>query len=225
MPLSCDFTPVEQQLPFVARFTHISYNSLQEVLMKVRSTILSAGLSCALLVSTGAAQMKDGKMSALIARGKYLVTIGSCNDCHSPKLMTPKGPVIDESRLLSGSPAGMPIPAVPPGTLGPDKWGALTSNDLTAWVGPWGTSFTRNLTPDKETGLGSWTEAMFIKALRTGKDMGEGRPILPPMPWEMIGKATDSDLKAIFAYLQSLKPIKNAVHDPIPPAAAPGGGH
>ena len=96
--------------------------------------------------------------------------------------------------------------------------------DLTAWVGPWGTSFARNLTPDKETGLGSWTEEMFIKALRTGKDMGEGRPILPPMPWEDFGKSTDSDLKAVFAYLKSLKPVKNAVHDPILPAAAPGSG-
>jgi len=193
--------------------------------MKCKSAILVAGLSVALLASASDAQTKDSKMKEIIARGKYLVTLGSCNDCHSPKTMTPKGPVVDGSRLLSGSPAGMPIPEIPPGVLGPDKWGALGSNDLTAWVGPWGVSFGRNLTPDKETGLGSWNEAMFIKALRTGKDMGEGRPILPPMPWEMINQATDSDLKAIFAYLQSLKPVKNAVHDPIPPPAAPGGGH
>ena len=193
--------------------------------MKGSYSVLVVGMSCALLASVGNAQMKDEKIRAIVARGKYLVTLGGCDDCHSPKVMTPRGPAIDESKPLSGSPAGMPLPAVPPGVLGPDKWGALASNDLTAWVGPWGTSFSRNLTPDKETGLGSWTEEMFIKALRTGKDMGEGRPILPPMPWEMIGKATDSDLKAIFAYLRSLKPVKNAVHDPVPPAAAPGSGH
>jgi cytochrome c553 len=193
--------------------------------MKGTSAFLVAVLSYALLASSGEAQTKDSKISALIARGKYLVTIGSCNDCHSPKKMTPQGPVVDESRPLSGSPSENPLPAIPPGVLGPDKWGALASNDLTSWAGPWGVSFSRNLTPDKETGIGSWTEAMFIKALRTGKDMGEGRPILPPMPWDMIGKATDSDLKAIFAYLQSLKPVKNAVHDPVPPAAAPGTGH
>ncbi len=193
--------------------------------MKVTSSIFVAGLSCALFVSAGNAQDKDAGIKALIARGKYLVTIGSCNDCHSPKNFTPQGPVVDETRALSGSPSSNPVPAIPAGVLAPDKWGALAANDLTAWAGPWGVSFARNLTPDKETGLGSWTEAMFIKALRTGKDMGEGRPILPPMPWDMIGKATDSDLKAIFAYLKSLKPIKNAVHDPIPPAAAPGGGH
>ena len=83
--------------------------------------------------------------------------------------------------------------------------------DFTIWAGPWGVSFTRNLTSDKETGLGSWTDAVFIKAMRTGKDMGEGRPILPPMPWEDIGKLPDADLKAMFAYLQSVPPVKNAV--------------
>ena len=192
--------------------------------MKGKSSVLVVGLSCALLASAANAQMKDDKISAIVARGKYLVTLGGCNDCHSPKIMTPMGPAVDESRLLSGSPGGIPVPAVPAGVLAPDKWGVLVSMDLTAWVGPWGTSFARNLTPDKETGLGSWTEEMFIKALRTGKDMGEGRPILPPMPWEDFGKSTDSDLKAVFAYLKSLKPVKNAVHDPIPPAAAPGSG-
>jgi hypothetical protein len=52
--------------------------------------------------------------------------------------------------------------------------------------------------------------------------MGEGRQILPPMPWEDIGQSTDSDLKAMFAYLKSLKPIHNPNHDPIPPAGNPG---
>ena len=189
------------------------------------STVLAAGLLCVAIAATASAQKRDPKIAAMIERGKYLVTIGSCNDCHSPKIMTPKGPAVDESKLLSGSPAGQPIPVLPDGVLGPGKWGAITSMDQTIWAGPWGVSFTRNLTPDKETGLGSWNEAMFIKALRTGKDMGEGRPILPPMPWDQIGKASDADLKAIFAYLQSLPPVKNAIHDPIPPAAPPAGGH
>jgi len=189
------------------------------------NTMLAAVLLCVSVAATSSAQKRDPKIAALIERGKYLVTLGGCNDCHSPKVMTPRGPAVDESKLLSGSPAGQPIPAIPDGVLGPGKWGAITSMDLTIWAGPWGVSIARNLTPDKETGLGSWTEAMFIKALRTGKDMGEGRPILPPMPWEMIGKATDGDLKAMFAYLRSLPPVKNAVHDPIPPAAPPAGGH
>jgi len=163
-------------------------------------------------------------MQKMIERGKFLVTIGGCNDCHTPKIMTPQGPVIDESKALSGAPSENVVPAIPEGVLGPGKWGALATPDLTTWAGPWGVSFSRNLTPDVATGLGSWTEAMFVKALKTGKDMGEGRPILPPMPWDQIGKLPENDLKAIFAYLRTLKPIKNAIHDPIPPPGAPAPG-
>ncbi len=157
----------------------------------------------------------------LVARGRYLVSVASCNDCHSPKVFGPMGPVPDTTRLLSGSPANQPIPKTPKNVLAPDKWGALASNDMTIWRGPWGTSFTRNLTPDTTTGLGSWTPEMFIKTIRTGKHMGEGRNLLPPMPWPEYAHMTDGDLRAIFAYLHSLKPIENAVHDPIPPPAPP----
>ena len=156
-----------------------------------------------------------------VERGRYLVTVGGCDDCHSPKTFGPAGPAIDMSRRLSGHPAAEKLPPVPAGLIAPDKFGAVTTNGLTAWVGPWGTSFPRNLTPDKTTGLGSWTEAMFIKALRTGKDQGEGRPILPPMPWQNFAQFTDDDLKAVFAFLQSLPPIQNAVPDPIPPSGPP----
>lgn len=155
---------------------------------------------------------------AQVERGKYLVHAAGCNDCHSPKVFTDQGPVPDESRLLSGHPGGGKIPAIPKGAIGPDTWGGLFSNDLTAWAGPWGVSFARNLTPDVATGLGSWTEDIFVKAIRTGKDMGEGRAILPPMPWQEYRNMTDADLKAIFAYLRSLKPIENAVPDPISPS-------
>jgi len=158
-----------------------------------------------------------GAKSAHVEHGKYLVMVGGCNDCHSPKVFTPQGPMPDTTKLLSGSPANAKLPELMKEVLGPDKWGAITTNDMTAWVGPWGTSFARNLTPDMSTGLGSWTEEMFIKALRTGKDMGEGRDILPPMPWQTIGMMKDQDLKDIFAYLKSLPPIDNAVPDPISP--------
>jgi mono/diheme cytochrome c family protein len=153
----------------------------------------------------------DGGKKAMIKRGLYLVTLGGCNDCHTPKKMTPHGPVPDESRLLSGQPADEKLPEVPPDLLGPDKWGAITNNNLTAWVGPWGTSFAANLSPDKETGIGAWNEELFIRILRTGKFMASGRNILPPMPWYDLAKLTDGDLKAIFAYLKSIKPVKNQV--------------
>jgi hypothetical protein len=192
--------------------------------MKVRALVVAGGfLGCAMLAflvpGRAFAQHETKK---LVEQGKYLVNLGGCNDCHSPKVFGPNGPVPDTTRLLSGAPSSNPVPAIPDGALGPGKWGVLASMDLTTWAGPWGVSFARNLTPDRETGLGSWTEAMFVKALRTGKDMGEGRPILPPMPWDPIGKLKDHDLKAIFAYLRSLKPIHNPIHDPIPPAEHPG---
>jgi hypothetical protein len=154
--------------------------------------------------------------SATLARGKYMVTFGGCHDCHTPKVMTEKGPVLDTKRLLSGFPSSEKVPAVPEGVIGPKSWGGLCTNDLTGWAGPWGISFASNLTPDKETGIGAWTEETFIKVLRTGKTPG-GRPILPPMPWEGIRQASDKDLKAMFAYLMSLPPVRNMVPTPVPP--------
>ena len=152
--------------------------------------------------------------SSHVARGKYLVTVMMCNDCHTPLTMTDHGPDRDWSRMLSGHPETMPVSAPP--ALG-QGWMAATTPTMTAWAGPWGVSFTANLTPDKETGLGNWTAETFITALRTGKHEGVGRPILPPMPYEMIRQATDDDLRAIFAYLQSIPPIHNRVPQPLDP--------
>lgn len=149
-------------------------------------------------------------------RGEYLVTLGGCNDCHSPKVFTEMGPVPDSTKLLSGHPASSKLPPIDTNMVQPGKW-YLAASDLTAWVGPWGISYSANLTPDEPTGIGTWTDEVFIKALRTGKHMGIGRPILPPMPWPDIAKTTDEDLKAIFAYLKSLPPIRNQVPDPVPP--------
>ena len=78
-------------------------------------------------------------------------------------------------------------------------------------------SFTANLTPDKETGLGDWTEEQFVAAIRTGKHQGKGRPVLPPMPVNILNALDDEDLRSIFAYLQSLAPVKNRVPAPIDP--------
>jgi mono/diheme cytochrome c family protein len=154
-------------------------------------------------------------------RGKYLVTVGVCHDCHTPKTFGPTGPQNDLSRALSGHPANEKVAPVPMSALGPDKWGALGNNHFTAWAGPWGVSYARNLTPDMTTGLGSWTEEMFIKTIREGKHQGEGRPLLPPMPWPEYKLMTDDDLKAVWAYLRTLPPINNAVPDPTPPEAMP----
>jgi hypothetical protein len=153
--------------------------------------------------------------TARVDRGAYLVSMMGCNDCHTPWKMGPKGPEPDMTRALTGHPQDVVLPPAP-APSGPWIWHGAATN--TAFAGPWGVSFTANLTPDKETGLGSWTEEMFIATMRTARHQGKGRPILPPMPVKMIGKATDEDLKSIFAYLQSLAPVKNKVPAPIEPA-------
>jgi len=158
----------------------------------------------------------------MVAKGEHLVNAGLCHDCHTPKIMTPNGPVTDTTRLLSGSPSDQPLPPIPPKASIEGKW-ILASNDLTSWVGPWGISFAANLTPDSVTGTGTWTEELFIKILRTGKFMGveSGRNIMPPMPWDKIRLMTDEELKCIFAYLQSIPPVKNNVNPWIPPGEMP----
>ena len=150
-----------------------------------------------------------------VEHGAYMVRAMGCNDCHTPWKMGPKGPEPDMSRALTGHPENLKMPPAPQLPEGP--WVAVIGATQTAWSGPWGVSFTANLTPDKETGLGDWTEDMFIKTMRTGLHQGKGRPILPPMPWTMIGKLTDNDLKDVFAYLQSLPPVKNRVPAPVDP--------
>lgn len=161
-------------------------------------------------------EKKEMTNEEMIERGKYLVTAGGCNDCHSPKVFGQMGPMIDSTKLLSGHPAGSPMAEIDTSMVSPGKW-YLASADLTAWVGPWGISYTANLTPDEATGIGTWTDEVFIKALRTGKHMGVGRPILPPMPYDQYAKLKDEDLKSIFAYLKSLPPLPNKVPDPVPP--------
>lgn len=154
-------------------------------------------------------------LAAQVARGKYMVTAGACNDCHTPFKMGDAGPEPDYSRMLSGHPEGMQLP--PPPVLPPGPWVMTAAATNTAWAGPWGVSFTANLTPDKETGLGEWTARTFVDAIRTGRHQGRGRPILPPMPYPMYRNLTDEDLNAIFAYLQSIPAIKNKVPEPLPP--------
>ena len=157
-----------------------------------------------------------------IERGKMLVIGGACHDCHTPKKFGPNGPEPDIDRMLSGHPEDIKVNAPYQPAPG-SPWAYAASADLTAWSGPWGISFPANLTPDTLTGLrsGVWTEALFIKALRTGKHMGTARDILPPMPWDFYGQLSDDDLKALWAYLGTIRAVKNHVPDPIPPPDAP----
>ncbi len=151
--------------------------------------------------------------------GEHLVTVSACHDCHTPKKMTDQGPDIDSSLLLSGHPSQLDAPDVNRQEL--ESKGVIATSDLTSWVGSWGISYTANLTSDA-TGIGNWKEEQFIYAIREGKMKGlaGSRPMLPPMPWQMYRNMTDDELKAIFAYLKTTKPIHNIVPQPTPPTSA-----
>ena len=188
--------------------------------MKQRSIGLAVNFLVATIgLASATALAADAPRASKAAqkRGEQLVVFGGCHDCHTPKVMGANGPEPDPARLLAGHPASATLPPVPVDALGPGKWLAVTNADLTAWAGPWGTSFAANLTPDRRTGLGDWTAEQFIRTLRTGKHFGTGRPILPPMPWPSFQVLSDADLRAIFAYLRSVKPVENQVPAPVPP--------
>jgi mono/diheme cytochrome c family protein len=155
---------------------------------------------------------QDPAQQRLIERGQYLVEAMSCNDCHTPWVMTDNGPAPDRHRLLSGHPEGYEL-GPPPQPSGGWLWSGAPTN--TAFAGPWGTSYARNLTSDTETGLGWMPYELFAKAMRTGKHFGAGRPILPPMPWFSVAALSDEDLRSVHAYLMSTPPIKNKVPEPI----------
>lgn len=195
------------------------------VIVGLSLSILAAG---AIAGTRGAAKpSKQQSVAAItkqrVARGEYLVTIGGCNDCHTPFKMGPNGPEPDMSRRLSGHPQKAVMPAAPKlPANGPWNWVGAETN--TAFAGPWGVSFARNLTPDVMTGIGIWDEALFIKTIRTGRHWGSSRPILPPMPWFNYAQMTDEDLKSVYAYLRTIPAVNNQVPDailaPPPPAAS-----
>ena len=177
--------------------------------------LLTAVLSTASLQADGAGGAGPVSKAEQIARGEYLVEIMGCHDCHTPAKMGPNGPEQDRTRALSGHPEQLvmpPAPALPPG-----PWVASIAATFTAFASPAGTVFTRNLTPDKETGLGDWTVEEFIATMKTGRERGKGRPVLPPMPVQNLAALSDTDIRALFAYLQSLPPIKNQTPQPVEP--------
>lgn len=158
---------------------------------------------------------KEGEED-LLKRGEYLVNSIGCADCHSPKAMSERGPEIIKELHLSGYKQGKELPPLSTDAL--EKGWALMNDDLTAAVGPWGVSFSANITSD-ETGIGNWSLEQFKTAIRKGKFKGmeNGRDLLPPMPWFVYANLTDKDLEALYTYLQSTDPVENVVPAPIPP--------
>jgi mono/diheme cytochrome c family protein len=162
---------------------------------------------------------KFGGYESQASWGEHLVTIGGCNDCHTPKKMTAMGPVDDSSLILSGHPENLPAPEVDRKQM--ESKGLVVTSTFTSWIGPWGITYSANLTPD-ETGTGNWTEDQFLYAVKNNisKGLAGSRPLLPPMSMMPVKHMTDEELKAVFAYLKTIKPIKNVSVQPTPPVVA-----
>jgi hypothetical protein len=194
--------------------------------MKVHSKTTLAMLAAAgfvAAIAVGIAQdvrpLPQPPAGVSVERGKYLVTVMDCSGCHTPFRMGEP----DMTRHLSGHPSSLQMPA-PPRVNAP--WGAVVAETNTAWSGPWGISYTTNLTSDRATGIGMWSDELFIRTIRTGRKGGSGRRLLPPMPWQMYGQLSDDDLKSILAYLKTIPGISNRVPEAAiaPPPAGRGSG-
>ncbi len=153
---------------------------------------LVAAIAVAAACAAAASQTAVAQ-NAQADRGKYLVTIGGCTDCHTPGYFLGKP---DMDRYLGGSEVGFEVPG------------------LGVFYGP-------NLTPDKETGLGNWTDAQIVTAIRKGQ-RPDGRELAPVMPWRALSALTDADANAIVAFLRSIKPVQNKVPGPFSPTEKPG---
>jgi len=176
---------------------------------------IAATLATLVLVAVPRASAAEPAPSKA-ARGQYLVSTSGCHDCHTPFKLGPNGAEPDMSRALSGHPESLVMPAAP--QLPPGPWLVTIAATNTAFAGPWGVSFTANLTPDADTGLGQWTLQNFMDTIRTGRHLGRGRPVLPPMPIPVYNNFTDDDLEAVYSYLRTIQPIRNRVPEPLPPA-------
>lgn len=161
-----------------------------------RKPLCAALLLSAAALASHADQARADRVNAdeRTERGKYLVALGGCNDCHTPGNFLGKP---DFAHALSGSEVGFEIPG------------------MGVFHGP-------NLTPDKVTGLGDWSEEQIVTTLRTGR-RPDGRMLAPAMPWMAFSVLTDADAYAIAAYLKSLPAVANKVPGPFGPTAKPTG--
>ena len=147
-----------------------------------------AKIVAAAAIASAAAALQPARADDAVSRGKYLVTLGGCNDCHTPGYFFGKP---DLSRFLGGSDVGFEIPG------------------LGVFIG-------RNITPDKETGIGAWSAEQIITALQTGK-RPDGRVLAPIMPWHALANLTKDDALTIAAFLQSIPPVQRAIPGPFAP--------
>jgi hypothetical protein len=193
----------------------------------MKKNFISAGLLAILFLlcdcndsSTGNPAVKTKTKEEQVKRGAYLTMVMGCNDCHTPKKFGPMGPELDTSRILSGHPADLPVAKFNKAIL--KDW-SLMGPMLSSYAGPWGVSFAANLTSDTATGIGIWSYEQFKTAMVKGKSKGmeNNRTLIPPMPWQNYANIEEEDLRDIFAFLKSTKPVNNLVPAPISPDKLP----
>ena len=151
-----------------------------------RCNTCSVLAACALLALSTAIAGQARADDAQVQRGKYLVTIAGCSDCHTPGALLGQP---DMARYLGGSDTGFVIPGE-------------------------GVYYGQNLTPDKETGIGDWSADQIVAALRTGK-RPDGGLLSGVMPYEAFSHLTDDDARAVAAFLKSLPAVKNKAPGPV----------
>ncbi|HSC34297.1 MAG TPA: diheme cytochrome c-553 [Thermodesulfobacteriota bacterium] len=155
--------------------------------------------------------------AAQVTRGAELVNEWKCNFCHTPELKGPDGkPMPNPERLLSGHPQDEKVPDVADMVITSDAFMEFLDNlDNTVWASNDTLVFSANLTPDAETGIGTWTDVEFVGTMRQGMHMGLGRRLLYPMPWQELAELPDADLISIYAYLRTIDPVSNKVPPPV----------
>ena len=145
--------------------------------------------------------------------GEAIVEGWNCSFCHSPQIKGPDGSAIpDPKRYMSGHPADEAIPSVPDMVMTSPEWMEFMDNlDSTVWATDNLIVFSANLTPDDETGIGTWTEVEFVETIREGRHRGIERRIKSPMPWRELGELSDEELLSVYEYLMTLEPVSNKV--------------
>jgi mono/diheme cytochrome c family protein len=157
----------------------------------VRTALSVGGLVWVLAGLVGLAGAQPAGGADPVSRGRYLATIMACGDCHTGGALSGKP---DPNRHLAGSEIGFGFPG--------------------------GVVYPPNLTPDPETGLGNWTDAEILHAIRRGV-RPDGRNLVPIMPWPSYAILTDDDARALVAYLRTLPPIRFRAPTNVGPSERP----
>lgn len=181
--------------------------------LNISSLLIIAAVS---IVTVGCSQKPATEVAYSPERleiGQAIVEGWNCSFCHTPQISGPDGKLMpDPKRLMSGHPADDKIPAVPEMVMTSPEWMEFLDNlDSTVWATDNLIVFSANLTPDDETGIGTWTEVEFVETIREGRHRGIERRIKYPMPWQELSEVSDEELLSVYEYLMSLETVSNKV--------------